>query len=429
MSRPRIVIVGGGFAGVWAAMGAAARLQRERAEEKIAITLISPDGLLVMRPRLYEADLGGTRVPLQPLLDSLGVELRRASVETIDVERRALLLSGDAPGELRYDQLVLCAGSRLTLPPSARELYSADDHAAASALQAAIATLAERPSAAFSATVVGAGFTGVELAAELAGILSDRARRAGGPAPDTPVTLIDAAADVAPEFGPDAREVIHGALTGLGVATQTGVAVSRVEQDGVLLADGHLIRSDLTVWACGPHASALNGQLGPQLDECGRITVDRHLAAELDGVFVAGDCARATVDGRQLAPMSCQHAIPQGRQAGENAVAALLGRPLGEYRQPLYIACLDLGAAGALVTRGFDRNRILATGEQGKRFKRFINRSRIYPPAGRDRAKLLRAGRAAPAGRAAAAIQGLALRSAAVRGRVTSHGEDRAESY
>jgi NADH dehydrogenase len=407
MSRPRIVIVGGGFAGVWAAMGAAARLQRERAEEKIAITLISPDGLLVMRPRLYEADLGGTRVPLQPLLDSLGVELRRASVETIDVERRALLLSGDAPGELRYDQLVLCAGSRLTLPPSARELYSADDHAAASALQAAIATLAERPSAAFSATVVGAGFTGVELAAELAGILSDRARRAGGPAPDTPVTLIDAAADVAPEFGPDAREVIHGALTGLGVATQTGVAVSRVEQDGVLLADGHLIRSDLTVWACGPHASALNGQLGPQLD----------------------DCARATVDGRQLAPMSCQHAIPQGRQAGENAVAALLGRPLGEYRQPLYIACLDLGAAGALVTRGFDRNRILATGEQGKRFKRFINRSRIYPPAGRDRAKLLRAGRAAPAGRAAAAIQGLALRSAAVRGRVTSHGEDRAESY
>jgi NADH dehydrogenase len=127
--------------------------------------------------------------------------------------------------------------------------------------------------------------------------------------------------------------------------------------------------------------------------------------------------------------MSCQHAMPQGRQAGENAVAGALGLALGSYRQPLYLTCLDLGSAGALLTSGFARQDIIATGEQGKRFKRYINRSLIYPPHGERAAPLLKLGARPPAGPAVARIQALALRSAAIRRSITSGGEDHAAAY
>lgn len=428
MEQSRIVIVGSGFAGVWAALGAAARRRRERAEERVRVTLISPDGLLVVRPRLYEADLSGTCVPLEELLRAIGVELHIASVEGIDVQRRTLTLAGHAQGEMTYDELVLCAGSALRVPRHPSPIHSVDSHAEARALHEAVAALRERPDAGFRATVVGAGFTGIEVAAELAGMLGEAARVAGAEPAREPVQLIESTGSIAPEFGPSARAVIRDALTGLGVGLRTETSVSRVD-DGVLLDDGERLESDLTVWACGPRASMLTEELGVALDECGRVTVDPHLAADVDGVWVAGDCARAVADGEQIAPMSCQHAMPQGRQAGQNAVARALGRPLQIYRQPLYLTCLDLGSAGALLTRGFEREDIIATGEQGKRFKRFINRSLIYPPPGREAAPLLKLGGAAPPGRVTARIQGLALRSAAIRRSVTSGGKDHAAAY
>jgi NADH dehydrogenase len=429
MEQRRIVIVGSGFAGLWAALGAAARRRREHAEDKVQVTLISPDGLLVIRPRLYEADLGGVRVPVEGLLSSIGVELRIASVEGIDGGRRRLTFAGQAPGNITYDQLVLCAGSALRIPLHPGRIHSVDSHAEARALHEAVAALRQRPAPGYRATVVGAGFTGIEVAAELAGMLGDAARAAGAEPAREPVQLIESASSVAPEFGPAARAVIGDALGGLGVALRPATSVSQVDEDGVVLADGEQVRSDLTVWACGPRASALSEQLGVALDECGRVAVDEHLAAGVDGVWVAGDCARAFADGGQIAPMSCQHAIPQGRQAGENAVASALGRPLGSYRQPLYLTCLDLGSAGALLTSGFARDDIVATGEQGKRFKRFINRSVIYPPHGQDAAALLKLGGSAPPGRIVARIQALALRNTAIRRSVTSGAADHASAY
>jgi NADH dehydrogenase len=429
MEQRRIVIVGSGFAGVWAALGAAARRRRERAEDTLRITLISPDGALVMRPRLYEADLDGVRVPLEGILRPIGVELCIGSVEGIDSRRRGLTLAGQAPGGMTYDQLVLCAGSTLRVPQHVGRIHSVDSHAEAGALHAAIAALRERPQAGYRATVVGAGFTGVEVAAELTAMLAGAARAAGAEPARDPVHLIESGSSIAPEFGPAARTVIGDALTDLGVRFHTETSVSRVDDRGVLLADGERIESDLTVWACGPRASALNEQLGVALDECGRAAVDRYLAAGVDGVWVAGDCARAAADGRQIAPMSCQHAMPQGRLAGENAVASALGRALASYRQPLYLTCLDLGSGGALLTSGFARERIIATGPQGKEFKRFINRSLIYPPPGQEASPLLELGRTAPPGPFIARIQALALRSAATRKRLTSRAEDRATAY
>jgi NADH dehydrogenase len=429
MEQKQIVIVGGGFAGVWAAMGAARKLEKKRARYNVRITLVSPDDALVIRPRLYESDLSGVRVPLSEVLSPVAVEHRRALVEIIDTDRRSLTLGGHCPGQLAYDQLVLCAGSEVRLPEGVDGVHSVDNYLQALALHDAVDALGSRPGAQFSATVVGAGFTGLEVAAELSDMLRAAARRAGAAAEDISVVLIDQAKEIAPEFGPRARVVIEDALRSLGVRVRAGVSVSQTDADGVTLADGERIDAGLTVWTVGPRASALNEQLGLPLDGHGRLTVDSQMATGVDGIWAAGDGASVKVDGEHLAMMSCQQAMPQGRQAGENAAAAALGRPLRRYSQPLYLTCLDLGSAGALLTSGYERDTLVASGEHAKRFKRFINRSLIYPPAGGDPARLLALGKPATAGTIGARVQAVALRSNAVRSAVVSRGEDRAEQY
>jgi NADH:ubiquinone reductase (H+-translocating) len=207
------------------------------------------------------------------------------------------------------------------------------------------------------------------------------------------------------------------------------VAVSQIDADGVTLADGERIDAALTVWTAGPRASALNEELGLDLDDHGRLIVDSYMATGIDRVWAAGDGASVKVDAVHLAMMSCQQAMPQGRQAGENAVAAALGVPSRAYRQPLYLTCLDLGSAGGLLTCGHGRDTVIATGERAKKFKRYINRSLIYPPAGGDPTRLLALGKPATAGPIGARAQGMALRSNTIRNAILSRGEDLAEQY
>jgi NADH:ubiquinone reductase (H+-translocating) len=234
---------------------------------------------------------------------------------------------------------------------------------------------------------------------------------------------------VAPEFGSDARAVIENALQSLGVRIRMGERVSGIDSSGVTLVGGERIESSLVVWATGPRASALNEQLGLKLDPRGRLVVDSHLSTGIDGVWAAGDSASALADKEHVALMSCQHAIPQGRQAGENAAASVLGRSPGHYRQSLYLNILDLGSAGALLTSGFEKDAVVATGARAKRFKRFINRSFIYPPATGNAGDLLRLGKPTGSGRASAMIQKTMLRRNAVRTILASCSEDRAEQY
>jgi NADH dehydrogenase len=102
---------------------------------------------------------------------------------------------------------------------------------------------------------------------------------------------------------------------------------------------------------------------------------------DIPDVFAAGDVARAYTDDSHVALMSCQHAMPMGRFAGYNAARELMLLPLQPYRQPDYVTCLDLGAAGAVFTRGWDREIVLRD-DAAKSKKRMINTERIYPPTG-----------------------------------------------
>jgi NADH:ubiquinone reductase (H+-translocating) len=106
------------------------------------------------------------------------------------------------------------------------------------------------------------------------------------------------------------------------------------------------------------------------------------------GVFATGDAAKAACDDvGNYALMSCQHATRMGAFAGNNAAAELLGVPTKPYHQKVYVTCLDLGAAGALFTRGWER-KVEMVGEVAKKTKQEINTVWIYPPRA-DRAAAL----------------------------------------
>ncbi|HLI31491.1 MAG TPA: FAD-dependent oxidoreductase [Solirubrobacteraceae bacterium] len=423
MISKRILIVGGGMAGVRAAIGAARSLRSAGGQMELTIELISPSPWMVVRPRLYEADLAGVRVPLDPLLASIGVRLRRGHVAEIDARARTVRLAERAE-PIHYNQLVLSAGSRLQHPWQ-ELVHTVDTYSEALALHERIAELAARPGAQMSAVVVGGGFTGIEVAAELSGMLEQVApgRQRG------PITLIERAPSVAPEFGPHARALIERALRSLGVELRTGAAVREVREDGVVLADRASVDGELVVWASGPRASELTEQVAGARDPLGRLIVDCDLASQSEGVWAAGDSACARADRQHTALMSCQHALAQGAVAGANAVSLALGRRPQRYRQPLYLTCLDLGPAGALLTCGFERNRVLAHGAEAKHFKRYINRSLIYPPADAQAAAILALGRRARGRRSAARLSGLALRSGRVRAIVCDRAEDRAAQF
>jgi NADH dehydrogenase len=191
------------------------------------------------------------------------------------------------------------------------------------------------------------------------------------------VVLVDRSAVVADQLGPGPRAEIEAALDELGIERRLGTTVTEVADGYAVLSDGTKVEADAVVWSTGLRASDLTRQVSDRLDHLGRVPVDRHLRA-LHAVFVAGDTAAAAFDAEHAVMQSCQHATPLGKVAGYNAAADLLDLPLRDFTPGPYVTCLDLGGAGAIFTRGWDR-RVMASGAAGADIKRRINH-RIHPP-------------------------------------------------
>jgi NADH dehydrogenase len=349
-----VVIVGGGFAGVWSAAGAALA----RGDADLRLTLIAPNEHLVLRPRLYEPDPEVAKVELSRILEPIGVRQLRATVSTIDTDRRVVVADGE---EIGYDRLVLAAGSKLVQPlelPGAERLFDIDTLEGARRLADRL-----RDREDYSVVVVGAGFVGLEAATALAA----RGR----------VLMVDRSDVVGHQLGPGPREEIESALDELGIDCRLRTTVAEVGDGHAVLSDGTRVEADAVIWSVGMRASELTRQISEELDHLGRVPVDRWQRA-LPTVFVAGDAAAAAFDAEHTVMQACQHATPQGKVAGFNAVADLLGRPLRDFTPGPYVTCLDLGGAGGLFTRGWDR-RVMASGSDGAEIKRKINQA-IHPP-------------------------------------------------
>ena len=373
----RVLVLGSGFAGLWAALGAARRLDElGLAEGEVDVTVVSSKPFHDIRVRNYEADLRPCRIPLQDLLDPVGVGHITADVTGVDAPAATVSTADGAI--LGYDRLVLAVGSSVAKPdlPGLAEFgYDVDTYDGAMRLQAHIRDLAAGPKDPASATavVVGAGLTGIEIATELPAMLS-------GALGVTPrVILVDHNPHVGSDMGESARPVIEEALAQNHVEAMTGMGVTAVGERSVTLSSGDVLPAATVVWCAGMRANPLTAQLGVPRDRLGRLPVDDFLRVEgVTGVFAAGDVAAAKMDDEHLSVMSCQHGRPMGRYAGYNVIGDLLGAPMLTLRIPWYVTVLDLGPAGAVYTEGWDR-RVVSTGATAKATKQLINGERIYP--------------------------------------------------
>ncbi|WP_307795118.1 NAD(P)/FAD-dependent oxidoreductase [Actinacidiphila acididurans] len=224
------------------------------------------------------------------------MEHLRASVNTIDTDRRVVVADGE---EIDHDRLVLAAGSNLVQPrglPGAERLFDIDTLEGARRLTDHL-----RGRKDCSAVVVGAGFVGLEIATELAA----RGR----------VLLVDRSQVVADRLGPGPRTEIEAALDELGVERRLGTSVTEVGDGYAVLSDGARVEADAVVRSVGIRASELTRRIYADLDHLGRVRVDARLRA-LPEVFVAGDTAATAFDAEHtvMQGLPARHPTGQGRR-------------------------------------------------------------------------------------------------------------------
>ncbi|ULA65051.1 MAG: NADH dehydrogenase [Nitrospira sp.] len=381
----QLVIVGGGFAGLWAGLTAARELEGHR--DAVRITLVTRDEFLTVRPRLYEVFSEGLRAPLRPVLEPLDIHLQLGTVEKINRQQQSvdLALANGGHLALPYDRLILTAGSvqrTLEIPGAVEFALDVDTFAAAKAFDRHLQEVLrewDQPGR-LTFTIVGAGFTGIELATEMRTRIRVHSNEAV--ARKARIILLDRGAVVGQHLGPNPRPAIDAALREAQVEVCLGTSLEKVERNTVVLTDGTRIESSTVVITAGLRANPLAAQLGAATDGLGRVMVDEMLRVDgTQNLFAAGDAACAKADEQHAALMSCQHAIPMGKYAGYNAAHDLLGTPLRPYSQPNYVTCLDLGESGALFTVGWER-KPEKWGADGKQLKQTINTQWIYPPSG-----------------------------------------------
>jgi len=369
-TQTHLVIVGGGFAGLWAARGLA--------NAPLRVTLIDRCNHHLFQPLLYQVATAGLSAPdiAAPLRHILrhqaNVTVLLGEVVGIDKDSRLLTLArGEA---IHYDMLLLSAGSGhgyfghdewATHAPGLKTL----DDALAIRRQVLMAferaeTEADpaRRAAWLTFVIVGGGPTGVELAGTLAEISRHTLRREfrridPGQAR---VILAEAGQRVLSTFPESLSEAARRQLVRLGVDVRTGAAISSIDGEGVRFGEHHLATRTV-LWAAGVSASPLARALGVPLDRAGRVLVQPDLSIPGCGeIFVAGDLASIMQDGR-LVPGVAPAAKQMGTHVARAVRARLAGQAAPNFHYADYGNLATIGRMAAVVDlRGLRISGLLA---------------------------------------------------------------------
>ncbi|MEU0287662.1 NAD(P)/FAD-dependent oxidoreductase [Streptomyces sp. NPDC006147] len=383
MSRPRIVIVGAGFAGY-----RTAQTLSKTAKGRADIILLNPTDYFLYLPLLPQV-AAGILEPRRVTVSLTGtlphVKLVLGEADRIDLDGRQVHYTGPEGdgGTLTYDRLVLAAGSvnkLLPIPGVAEHAHGfrglpealyLRDHVTRQVELAAATDDPERCASRCTFVVVGAGYTGTEVAAH--GQLFTDAQVAKQPLRTgmrPRWMLLDIADRVLPELDERLSRTADTVLRERGVDVRMGTSVKEATPDGVLLTDGEFVDTRTLVWCVGVRPDPLAESLGLPLER-GRLLVDPHL--QVPGrpeVFACGDAA-AVPDLEKpgsYTPMTAQHAWRQGKVCAQNIAASFGDGERRAYRHKDLGFVVDLGgvkaaanplgvnlsgAAAGAVTRGY----------------------------------------------------------------------------
>lgn len=331
--RKRVVIVGGGFGGLYAA--------RALRNTEVDVTVVDRSNHHTFQPLLYQvatASLAPSDItaPIRWVLRrDKNISVLLADVVSVDVEQRCLLLGG-SPTTLDYDYLILAPGSRHSyfghneweaFAPGLKSVEDATEMRGRFLMAFERAEATDDPavrSANLTFVIVGGGPTGVELS----GAIPIIARRALGPefrkinTDATRVILLEGGPRVLPAFSEHISESARRDLTELGVEVRTGSVVTAVDENGVTVG-GERIDAKTIFWAAGNLPSPLGKTLGTALDRSGRVVVEPDLTiAGHPELFVIGDLALFIQDGKPV-PAVSPAAIQQGKSAANNILRDL----------------------------------------------------------------------------------------------------------
>ncbi|MDX2546010.1 NAD(P)/FAD-dependent oxidoreductase [Streptomyces sp. WI04-05B] len=350
-----VVVIGGGYAGVMAA-------NRLTQRADVTVTLINPRPAFVDRIRLHQL-VSGTHDAVTDYRKILaeGVRLTVDTVTRIDTAGRGVTLASGAT--VGYDHLVYAVGSGSADPrvPGAAEFaYPIASMEEAQRLRPAL----DAAPASAPVTVVGAGPTGIETAAELA----EQGRT---------VTLVCGGL-LGPSLHPRGRRAVAKRLAALGVSVLDGpdTKVTEVTHDAVRLAGGRELPSAVTVWTAGFGVPDLAARSGLRTDALGRLLTDETLTSVDDERVVAAGDSAAPSD--LPFRMSCQAAVQLGPQAAETVLSRIAGERPAAIDVGFVATCISLGRhAGVFQVMGKDDTAkgYYLGGRTGAKVKELICRS------------------------------------------------------
>jgi NADH dehydrogenase len=339
----RIVILGGGFAGI----AIAQRLEKRLSASEAEIVLISRENFTLFTPMLPEVSSGALDV--RHVVTPIRSELRRtefilADVQAIDAEHNRVTYTHTLTGiddERSYDQLVLALGSSTStfdLPGVAERVFALKTLEDAGILRNRLVWLLELADAPadslarkrlLTIVVVGGGFTGVEAVGELVELFASVLRfyphiRPG----DVRIVLVEGGKTLLPGLPPKMGSYSARALAQRGVEIITGDGVAGADDDGLVLQSGRRIETNTIIWSAGVKpAPALAQTPFPKTKRGAIITGPDFRVSGWDNVWAAGDCA-AIPDGHGgVYPPTAQHAIREGPVLADNIVATLHHKP------------------------------------------------------------------------------------------------------
>jgi NADH dehydrogenase len=333
-SVPHVIIVGGGFGGLYAA--------RELKRASVLITLIDRRNHHLFQPLLYEVATaalspGDIAEPIRRVLrNQRNIQVLLAEVAAVDIQAHRVKLTN---GEVPYDYLIVATGAThsyfgrdewATIAPGLKTLEDAVEIRRRFLMafeKAEWESDPKRRDALLTFVIVGAGPTGVELAGTMSAIARDalsREFRHIDPR-QTRIILLEGLPRVLPPYPEDLSASAQRQLEKLGVEVRTGAKVTGIEPGAVLIGEER-IETENIFWAAGVAASPLGATLGASLDRNGRVEVQSDLSiANHPEVFVIGDLAACTSEGKRV-PGVAPAAIQMGRHAAKNILADLEGK-------------------------------------------------------------------------------------------------------
>ncbi|MCG5216857.1 NAD(P)/FAD-dependent oxidoreductase [Streptosporangium sp. KLBMP 9127] len=359
-----ILIVGGGYVGLYTALRLQRRLARQLRDGSVRITLVDPQSYMTYQPFLPEAAAGNLSprhvvAPLRRVLPK--VRILSGKVTKVNHAGRTVLFepAEGSPREVGYDLIVMAAGSvSRTLPIPGLTDIGIGFKTIGEAIGLRNRVLHQLDVAestddeeirrrALTFVVVGAGFAGVEALAELEDMAKDSTRYYRNITPaDLRWVLVEATNRVLPEVGPEMGKWTLEQLRERGIDVRLDTRLESCVDGNVVLSDGERFEAETLVWTAGVKPSPIVGAADLPVDERGRIKATTRLTVVgMPGAFTAGDIAGVpdvTNPGEFCAP-NAQHAVRQAKVLADNIVRTLKGEELVDYRHKYVGSVAGLG--------------------------------------------------------------------------------------